>query len=195
MYTSYTVFARCFQLIILAALISVPALADGKTLPGHPKQLDRPNVQSGTQRPDSRHFSQGTAEGVHSRHDVPRFRHDVSRIGAKPGPKDSYVATGQGVIISSPGRRYHGGYHRRHRRYYYDRTYWVPGYWKTVYRDVWVPGHWENRHIPAKYRREVRNGREILVLIEEERWERTWVEGRYETHRERVWIEGYWARY
>ena len=75
------------------------------------------------------------------------------------------------------------------------RAYWVPGHWETAYKNVWIPGHWENRHIPAVYRKEIIDGRESLVLVEEERWENVWVEGRYETHQERVWVDGYWARY
>ena len=176
------------QLVLLSAVMSLPAFASDKTLPGHPKKLEHPNVRSGYHRPDSQHYSQGTAEGVHSRRDVPTYRHEVGRTIVKPGPKDSYIATGRGAIVSKPGRRYHGGYHRRY-YHYPTRSYWVPGYRKTVYTEVWIPGHWENRHIPAVYRREVHNGREILVLVEEERVERVWVEGRYETRRERVWID------
>ncbi len=188
----------CFQLIILVALMySAPVFAATTTLPGHPKQIDRPRVQDGYHRPNSQHYSQGTSEGVHFRRNVPNYRYEVGRTIVKPGPHDSYVATGRGVIISSPGRAHHGHYYRSYRSYnrYPARSYWVPGHWETVYEQVWIPGHWEDRHVPAVYRKEFIDGRESLVLVQEERWERIWVEGRYETRQERVWIDGYWARY
>ena len=130
--------------------------------------------------------------------DVPTYRHRASNIVARVGLRGSYAATGRGVVISNSGRYYPGRYCRPYRNYVYSypvRSYWVPGHWETDYKNVWIPGHWENRHIPAVYRKEIIDGRESLVLVEEERWENVWVEGRYETHQERVWVDGYWARY
>lgn len=185
------------QVIILIAFIcAAPIFAEPLPRSAHHYGAEGAKARS-EQRPDRLHYSPGASEGVHFRHNVPTYRHEAGRISAKPGPHASYVATGSSVIISGPARVHHGHYYRTHRRYYRypTRSHWVPGYWKVVYKRVWIPGYWETRHIPAVYRREVHEGREVVILIEEERWERVYVEGRYETHRERVWIDGYWARY
>ncbi|MFO7976882.1 MAG: hypothetical protein R6V12_19905 [Candidatus Hydrogenedentota bacterium] len=184
------------QVFFLIAFIwGAPILAESLPRTAHHYGAEGAKARS-EHRPDRQHYSPGTAEGVHFRRDVPTFRHEAGRISAKSRRHHSYVATGRSVILSGPGRVHHGHYYRRHRRdYRYPaRSYWVPGYWKMVYKRVWIPGHWERRHIPPVYRREMRNGREVVILIKKERWERIWVEGRYETRRERVWIDGYWAR-
>ncbi|HOF39938.1 MAG TPA: hypothetical protein PLD73_07675 [Candidatus Hydrogenedentes bacterium] len=182
----------------LAALIALlcASLADAAQMDASagPDRSQRLGVQSGYQRPHSQHYSQGTSEGVHFRTDVPTYQHRTNSTVARVGPRGAYIATGQGVAISHSGRYYH----RPYRNYAYScpvRSYWVPGHWETVHKNVWIPGYWTNRLIPAVYRREVVNGREILVLVQEERWENVWVEGRYETRPESVWVAGYWARY
>lgn len=176
---------RVAQLLFLTALVgATPVFA-----------------QNRAETPDNRlppqHFSPGTADGVHVRPDVPTYHHEVGRMVARPGPRDSYVATGRGVIISGPGRVHHGHYYRSPRVHTRYRTpaRWVPGHWTWVSQRVWVPGRSDLRRVPAVYRREFHGGREILVLEQEERWERVWIPGRYETRRQRVWVDGYWARY
>jgi len=184
--------------VLIALLCTSPVYAAQMGASAGRDQNQQPKVQSGYHRPHSQHYSQGTSEGVHFRTDVPTYRHRASNIVARVGPRGSYAATGRGVVISNCGRYYPGRYCRPYRNYVYSypvRSYWVPGHWETAYKNVWIPGHWENRHIPAVYRKEIIDGRESLVLVEEERWENVWVEGRYETHQERVWVDGYWARY
>jgi hypothetical protein len=183
-------------ILLLVVTLAAPIFAEQPAASAKNDRYERPKVPSSS-LPDRQHYSPGAAEGVHFRHDVPTFRHHVGHMSAKPGPHDSYVATGRSIILSSPARVHHGHYYRSHRGYwrYPARSHWVPGYWKVVYKKVWIPGHWETRHIPAVYRKEFHEGREVMILIDEERWERVWVEGRYETHRERVWINGYWTRY
>ncbi|MGI6460179.1 MAG: hypothetical protein ACOX5J_08810 [Candidatus Hydrogenedentales bacterium] len=186
------------QRVFLAALIALlwGSLADAAQAgaSNRPERNQRPRVQTGYQRPHSQHYSQGASEGVHFRTDVPTYRHRTNNTVARVGPRGAYVATGRGVAISRPGRYYR----RPYRSYAYSspaRSYWVPGHWETVHKNVWLPGYWENRLIPAVYRSELAHGREILVMVQEERWENVWVEGRYETRPESVWVAGYWARY
>ncbi len=189
---------RCSQVFILGAFMLILAVPDAAGAPRSSAQGGGNNerkTQCEYLRPDTQHFSPGAAEGVQFRRNVPTFQHEVSRAVPRPSPN----GPGAPGRDCSPRHIPHRPCYRPYRSYWYyyypARSYWVPGHYEWVYKEVWIPGYWENRHIPAVYRREVYNGREIVVLVADERWERVWVEGRYETHREQVWISGYWAPY
>ena len=189
---------RCTQVLMIVLFMwAAPIFADSvrDTEPG--VSSSRAHVHSGSNRLGSQHSRAGTGDGVVVLSDGPTRHHVVRHRIGRPGPRHPSAARGRSVIIRSPARVHPGHCYRSPRVYSRYRTpaRWVPGHWTWVSRRVWIPGRSEQRRVPAVYRREIHDGREILVLEREERRERVWIPGRYETRRQRVWVEGYWTRY
>ena len=149
--------------------------------------VDAPDPRTKINTPANTHGSRANAmchgahTNVHGNVPVPVYHHQVSEAEVHLQPGQSYIGWGTGFMVTNP-------------RPGCARSVWVSAHYEWVTRNVWVPEHWEEQHIPPVYQRRIVNGREVLVIVEEARIERTWVPGHYETVREQVWVPGRWER-
>lgn len=126
-------------------------------------------------------MSFGAHTNVHGNVRGPVYNHQVSEAEVRLQPGQGYIGWGTGFIVTNP-------------RPARPRNVWVPGHYEWVTRRVWVPGFWDEQYIPPVYQRRLVNGREVLVVVQEERIERVWVPDHYEVVSEQVWVPGRWER-
>lgn len=103
------------------------------------------------------------------------------RITTRPG--QSYAAWGSGFILGGTGGcHFHG-----------PSCYWVSGHYEYYERTVWIPSHWEERYVPAVYHYQYVDGRQALVLVAAERFERHFVPSHYTRVPDSYWVPGHWT--